>query len=1084
MTQTSLFANDAVASASHYPERTPDRYHYPMNNSSISVPDPMTTVLESSRLVCSSLDLDEVLSLILTAARNLSGAESVTVLLLDEAGEWLTIGAAIGTPERMRTDFRLRVGEGFAGWVALTGQPLHLSNPTLDPRYREFPESHIANILALPLCVRGHMLGVLNLSQYHHAELFSATVVQMVEIFASHAAIAINNAATASRIRRAAMREHLINQINQAVRDIIGHIDEVINLALAGLGSVLEASHCALYRLHPGDTLPTLYLTHEWLLTAEPDAHPWHTAQDQSTLTDPTPSLTSQLHTDGAEICTPINYRGRILSWLKIYSHGRSQVWRDDELDLVRAIADQLAIAMMQDELTLQEQRSRDLNESLRQLAAACNAMISQESLLNFILEQLARFISYDSAGVLLNRDENYGVMVAGRGFRSDVLNTVLYLGPGSINWRVSQQRRAYISADVQQEPGWQDVPDGSLIRSWIGVPLVVNDHQIGMVTIDKWHPHAFGVADGDIAQAFADHVAVAIHNAQLYQQAQTRAHQLQALHRISIRLSAMYEVQPLLDELARLLHETFGYYQVLVGLCEGDLLTFKTACGRCCDVTDFGTQQHVALDVGLIGWSACYNQTVLVNNVTRDTHHVLHPALAETQAELIVPIKGTQYMLGMIDIHSHQAGAFNQDDVYLVEVLARQTAVALENIARYDQLRRTQDELLRSERLRALGELSSGVAHDFNNLLAGILGHTQLLLFDQTDPVVIESLSVIERAARDGAATVRRLQDFTQTKHSLPEDIVDINHVIEESLAITRPRWRDAAQSHSIHIEVQRDLAATTPVIGDAPVLRELVTNLILNAIDAMPQGGTLQIRSFDSPDHPQPPHDASSLHTMLPVVVIQVQDTGVGMTPDIQQRIFDPFFTTKGHRGTGMGLAVAHSIAQRHNGSITVQSMLGQGSTFTVILPISHALVHHLNPTLPQIYHSLNAMRILVVEDEQTVQQVLATLLQRWGCQVTAVSSGMEALELFQANQFDVLCTDLGMPGMSGWDVIEQIGTIDPHIRKLLITGWGEQITLMEARQRGADQMLVKPFDAATLYQALTALVADYQPSIPPDQ
>ncbi len=1082
MTQTSLFANNTVASASQYPQRTPDRYHYPMNNSSISVTDPMTTVLESSRLVCSSLDLDEVLSLILTAARNLSGAESVTVLLLDEAGEWLTIGAAIGTSERMRTDFRLRVGEGLAGWVALTGQPLHLSNPTMDPRYREVPDSHIANILALPLCVRGHMLGVLNLSQYHHAELFSATVVQMVEVFASHAAIAINNAVTASRIRRAAMREHLINQINQAVRDM-EHIDEVINLALEGLGSVLEASHCALYRVHHGDTLPTLHLTHEWLLTTETGAHPWHIDQDQSTLTDYTPSLISQFRIDGAEISTPINYRGRILSWLKIYSRGRSQSWRDDELDLVRTVGDQLAIAIAQDELTLQEQRSRDLSESLRQFAAACNAMISQESLLNFILEQLARFIPYDSAGVLLNRDKNYGVIVAGRGFCSDVLHTILYLGPGSINWRVSQQRRAYISADVQQEPGWQDVPDGSLIRSWIGVPLVVNDHQIGMLTIDKWQPHAFGVADGDIAQAFADHVAVAIHNAQLYQQAQTRAHQLQALHRISIRLSAMYEVQPLLDELARLLHETFGYYQVLVGLCEGDVLVFKTARGRCCDVAEFGTQQHVALDAGLIGCSACYNQTVLVNNVSRDTHHVLHPALAETQAELIVPIQGTQHMLGMIDIHSHQAGAFNQDDVYLVEVLARQTAVALENIARYDQLRRTQDELLRSERLRALGELSSGVAHDFNNLLAGILGHTQLLLFDQTDPVVIESLSVIERAARDGAAMVRRLQDFTQNQHALPADIVDINHVIEESLAITRPLWRDAAQSHSIHIEVQRDLACTAPIMGDAPVLRELVTNLILNAIDAMPQGGTLQIRSFDSPGYPQPLSDPVSIHTTLPVVVIQVQDTGVGMTPDIQQRIFDPFFTTKGTRGTGMGLAVAHSIVQRHNGSITVQSMPGQGSTFTVILPTSHTMVPHPNPILSQIYHSLNGIRVLVVEDEQTVQQVLATLLQRWGCQVTVVSSGMEALELFQANHFDVLCTDLGMPGMSGWDVLAQIGTIDPHIRKLLITGWGEQITLMEARQRGADHMLVKPFDAATFYQALTALIADYQPSIPTD-
>ncbi len=1034
----------------------------------VQQPALLNAVIESSRLVCSSLDLNEVLNLILQAAHDLSDAQSVTVMLLDEAGEWLTIGAAIGTPNTIRHNLRLRVGEGLAGWVAQTGQPLHLNNPTDDPRYRELPSSHISNILSLPLRVRDRIVGVLNLSQYFNRGLFSDMVVQTMEIFASHAAIAIDNAATAASLRRAAARERLLNQINQSVRDM-NDLDAVIERAMEGLGLTLDVTWCAIYRGLDTTQTFTFHKTHQWVAShcctdvpLEIDVSGWTTGSS--------PGLITRMLAEGFLMMAPLYQRDRCMSWLRVYAHERMQRWRDDELDLVQAVADHLSIAISQGELAVQERRSRELSESLSQLAAACNAMISQKEVLSFILEQLARFISYDSAGVWVHHEENYIIMVAGQGFISEALNTILYTGPGTLNWRVARLKQAYVSADVQQEAGWQNVPDSDLIHSWIGVPLLVNQKQIGMLTIDKRQRDSFHEADAYIAQAFADHVAVAIQNAQLYQQTQQRANQLQALHRLSIHLSAMREVQALIESLARLLHETFGYYQINVGLVRGEALILQAACGKVNDAAEYGNYQNYPPERGLIGWAFRYNQTVLVNDITKDPRYVVHSALQETCAELVVPIRNAQRLIGIIDVQSNHTGAFSQDDVYVVEALAGQTAVALENLVRYDELRRTQDELLRSERLRALGELSSGVAHDFNNLLAGILGHAQLLLLDYTDPVMLDSLSVIERAALDGAATVRRLQDFAQTHHSPPEDVVDINHVLEESLAITRPRWRDATQSCGVHIEIIRELAPVHTIIGDAPVLRELLTNLILNAIDAMPYGGNLRVCTYERTTSPA---SIASTHQSPSEVVIEVGDTGVGMSPSIQKRIFDPFFTTKGARGTGMGLAVAHGIVQRHNGTITVQSMPDQGSTFIITLPTSQAFqsTSGQNRLHKQNQKDVEALsgNILVIEDEASVRHVLVEFLLRWGCQVEAVESGAEAMSRFMPGRFDLVCTDLGMPGMSGWEVLDQVRQVDPTVATVLVTGWGDQLNPEEARIYGADYIVVKPFDAAQLYQAM---------------
>ena len=785
-------------------------------------------------------------------------------------------------------------------------------NPASDPRYKQIIPDKQKMLFSLPLRVHNRTLGALNLARRYSTAQFSPAVSQVIEIFASHAAIAIANAATASALRYAGIRE----------------------------------------------------------------------------------------------------------------------------------------------------QRSRDLTAALSHLANACNAMIDQERVLDYILEQLARFVAYDSAGVFLFHDGQYARLVAGRGYRFDRdITIVLAMGPGSPAWLLDHSHRTAYIPDVRQIPDWQDVPDSEIIRAWIGVPLVVNGAAIGVMTIDKWTPNAFGDADVQVAEMFGDHIAVAINNARLLREAKARASQLQVLHQMSDQLSAINDVHILLGAVADLLHRTFGYYQVGISLAEGDRLVLKAARGIVNDVADFGEFGSYSMMHGLTGWAARHGETLLVNDVTQDARYTEITSLSATRSELVVPIRHGDNILGVIDIESTISGGFNQSDVYLTESLAGQVAVALANIQRYNELRSTQEQLLHSERLRALGELASGVAHDFNNLLASILGHAQILIDETAEPAMTEGLRIIERAAHDGAAAVRRLQNFAQTNRTLPDEEVRLDDIVVESLAITRPRWRDSIQSRGLQMRIVRTLGDLPPMVGDGPALRDLVTNLILNALDAMPNGGELRLRT-------------ELLHDDAPTALIEVADNGVGMNAEVRQRIFDPFFSTKGANGTGMGLAMAYGIVQRHQGSISVESAPGHGATFQVRIPVRRLATRAPTRPAPAPAASARPMRIMVVEDDEAVRRVLVQILRRVGHDVVDVASGHGAIKLLDAERFDLLCTDLGMPEMSGWDLIALARAAHPDLMTILITGWGEQISAGEARMRGADEVVSKPFDATHLRQLITDL------------
>jgi PAS domain S-box-containing protein len=336
---------------------------------------------------------------------------------------------------------------------------------------------------------------------------------------------------------------------------------------------------------------------------------------------------------------------------------------------------------------------------------------------------------------------------------------------------------------------------------------------------------------------------------------------------------------------------------------------------------------------------------------------------------------------------------------------------------------REIEGQLHQSEKLTALGQLAGGIAHDFNNLLQAILGYAQLMKQNPTNAELIErSLTVVESAAMDGSETVRRIQQFARLRPDEQFVQVEINQIVQDAVAITRPRWEENIARESRALELRLDLQADALMQGRPAALSEVLTNLILNAMDAMPTGGTLTI---------------ATRHTPGRDVRVTVSDTGVGMPETIRQRIFEPFYSTKGEAGSGLGLSMAYSIVRRHGGEIHVDSEPGAGTTFALTFPISLEPAASETPLMTA--EGRQHFRVLVVDDNPQVLSTLAEMMRRVGHTVAPAITARGALHDYAPGRWDIVVTNIGMAEMNGWEFAERLRALDARVPLLFITGWG---------------------------------------------
>jgi len=388
-------------------------------------------------------------------------------------------------------------------------------------------------------------------------------------------------------------------------------------------------------------------------------------------------------------------------------------------------------------------------------------------------------------------------------------------------------------------------------------------------------------------------------------------------------------------------------------------------------------------------------------------------------------------------------------------KALAGAILVARDMTERY----RESDRAQQTEKLRALGQLASGVAHNFNNALAAVIGYTQLALPKVKDTPVEKYLTVVEKSAKDAARMVERIQNFSRASHG-KDDLMRmrLSDIVRDAIDITRPRWRDDAEAAGIKYVVQLDWNTEEELLINAEPsdLREVFVNIILNALDAMIVGGSLIIH-------------ASADET---TVRVSLTDSGTGMTEETISRIFDPFYTTKGTSGLGMGLSESYRIIERHGGRIEVDSQPSRGTTFVIFLPrVTSEQTVAANPL-----HStaVPISRILIVDDEEPVRRVLAAILGQKGHYVSTADSAAEALMMVDEQDFDVVFTDLAMPKTDGVTTAAEIKSRKPAIKVVLMSGYGAQRAYERAGETsGVDFALSKPFRMQDINEALRMLL-----------
>ncbi len=374
------------------------------------------------------------------------------------------------------------------------------------------------------------------------------------------------------------------------------------------------------------------------------------------------------------------------------------------------------------------------------------------------------------------------------------------------------------------------------------------------------------------------------------------------------------------------------------------------------------------------------------------------------------------------------------------------------------EELKETQHRMVQQERLRAFGEMAGGVVHDFNNALMSVVGYTELLLNDPAmlddKPAVLGYLQTMNTAGRDAAHVVGRLREFYRPREETDVfESVALNQVIEQAVSLTQPKWKDQALLAGRTIAVEMDLEKVPTIPGNPAELREVFTNLIFNAVDAMPASGTITLRSYRLQER----------------VGFEISDTGTGMTEEVRTRCLEPFFSTKGERGTGLGLSTTFGVIQRHDAELEIESEPGCGTTFRISFP---SQVKTFAPAVASEIAAPCSLRVLVVDDDSVPRDVVRQYLAADGHEVVTAASGQEAVERFEASEFDLVITDHAMPGMNGSQLAEALKAMRASQPILLLTGFTDPKLDPKEKPAGVDLILSKPIPQNELREAVAQL------------
>lgn len=788
-------------------------------------------------------------------------------------------------------------------------------------------------------------------------------------------------------------------------------------------------------------------------------------------------------------LCVPLVARGRTLGAMVLVADESGRHFGLPDLELAEELAQHAAVAVDNARLYRAAVQTAERLELLMEVGWAAGQTLELDQALDRIVTYLGQQLDAELCMIHLPGPGG-GLRVRTVYTRDPKLRA--RIESGAISSGQSMDRKQNDTTPPGGESDQRHLPINITallpLDAWLHVaPIVGREGPLGTLVVctsDERRPYRS--EDAALVDNVAQHVAIAIENSWLYEEARHRSERLAALVEIARAVSATLDPESVytiaIEQLQRLIpgerHSLLVY--------EPEHRGFRLAAVR----STIGANRLIPIGSIIpedesVGAAACRaGGPVIFTDTNREPSVPAQRFAAQGfRSVMTVPIRRDDKWLGALSVQSRQTDAFDERQAPILEAFAAQIGVAMENAsvharlaASLEEVKAAQEQLVRIERLRAIGELAGGVAHDFNNLLAAISGRVDLLLRHPELPAgVRKDLEMIQQAALDGAETVHRLQELSRPREMTPFTTVDLIQICREALEVTRGRWRDDAQRRGIRIDIVDELAPVPPIAGRPSELREVLMNLIINAVDAMPGGGRLTLRTRGA---------AASTPGGGDEVCLEVSDNGTGMTEDVRKRVFEPFFTTKGNAGTGLGLSIVYGIVTRHNGRIRVESTPGAGTTFFLTFPVATETPQAQSPA-PAI-PSASRGRLLVIDDNPTILQNLTDLLRLAGHEVVGTSTGEAGLKAFTTASFDLVLTDLGMPGLTGFDVADAIAREaarrNVRVPVLLLTGWSEQVDRDQAARHGIAEVLRKPFRAIEIEAAVQRTLAQSMAAVAP--
>jgi len=1056
----------------------------------------LVVMTEASRVLTSTLDLSEVLDRLAATARVRLEVDIVRVWLLDEEPPSLVLRAETGTATRATAmTGRMPLTEGMAGWVMREGSPLVVEDVYADSRLKNrgwFEAEHVRSAVAVPLLLDMVPVGVLACLS-RTPRVFSPADVAVAENLVAPAAVAVRNATVhaeaLSRLEEIQAFQRLAAEtlaspdVETALRAVVRETQNLLHSDAAvcspvdqttlevsgGVALGVRIDEFPRFRLAPGEGLAGLVAA-----TSRPVRTDDYFADARFGRAEERDTLARREGIVAAIVAPVLDPSGQILSLLWAFNRSPTPFTTAAEERLTR-LAQHAALAIGTTRAFEDERRRAAETAALLAISRACTSTFELRPLLRELTRQSARALGAERCTVNLWQGTRLlPVMAQYADGRLDEGQWARFqrLAAGGVEQAAVDAEAVRTRGPIQIEDALASslVPrewvEAFGIRSILVVPLLVTDRVIGTLAFDDSRvPRRWSSAQLDLAMTVAAQIALAVDNAHHFEAAEQRAREVEALAAVGETLASTLEISEVLETVTESALKLIGAPKAVLWELDSERGELRTRAVR---GTPLPVGFRIPLGQGAAGAAAQRRAAVWSADVEKDPP----PAYAEIHAPtgkplgdafraaafravLAVPVVSRDAVLGAVVVLWDEVHEPDARETRLLTALARQAGIAMDNARLVADMRRAleelkaaQDTLVRGATLRAVGELAAGAAHHLNNLLAVVLGRTQLLLMKSPPAEMVQSLKTIERSAVDAADTVRRIQAFSTTDRRPEAAPLELNAAIQDALQLTRSRWEHEAQLRGARVEMVFVPGAVPQVHGRAADIREAIANLVLNAVDAMPAGGRLSIRTWREGAR----------------AMVAVTDSGTGMPEDVRRRAFEPFFTTKGVKRTGLGLPVVYGAIRRHGGDVTMDSTEGRGTTVTFWLPIGSPAAAAEAP-VPD--GGARPAAILVIDDEAAVRQLVTEVLRARGHSVTAAGSGREGLERFRVGRFDLVITDLGMPDLTGWDVARAVHGTSPALPVLVLTGWADAV---EAPSDVAvTGILTKPFDVTKLAESV---------------